>query len=205
MVNAAPVDGAIINAPRARRSRATAEVAGYCGRGFLFRKARLAAVSNKILAARSDKVDWALNGLGTLNLPESRAIFIHSYCRLERGGLFMATLPTPPDSRKLSLLRRMSQVAAVVVIAVALAVLSGWVAHIPELLDVLPGLVAMKFNTAVSILCCGAALLILSWDWKSGRLPEFMACPCLRPGLRRFSSRRAFGRRGHLLRRLRDR
>ena len=83
----------------------------------------------------------------------------------------MATNLSPPDPRKLALLLRTARVISAVVIAVGLTVLYGWIAHIPALLSVLPGLVAMKVNTAISIICCGASLLISSWNWKSGACP----------------------------------
>ena len=83
----------------------------------------------------------------------------------------MSTFISPPDPRKLSLLLRAARAAALVTIAVGLAVVYGWIAHIPRLLTVFPGLVAMKANTAICILCCGASLLISSWKWKSGAAP----------------------------------
>ena len=84
----------------------------------------------------------------------------------------MATFISPPDPRKLALLLRTSRVISAVVIAVGLVVLYGWIAHIPALLSVLPGLVSMKANTAICIVCCGASLLISSWKWKSGDCPS---------------------------------
>src|ERR1700761_8771302 len=87
------------------------------------------------------------------------------------GASYMATFLSPLDPRKLALLQRTSRVISAVVIAVGLVVLYGWLAHIPALLSVLPGLVSMKANTAISIVCCGASLLISTWNWKSGACP----------------------------------
>ena len=83
----------------------------------------------------------------------------------------MSTFISPPDPRTLSMLQRTARITAAVAIVVALAVIYGWIAHIPWLLSVLPGLVSMKFNTALSIFCCGSSLLVLSWNWKSGDCP----------------------------------
>jgi two-component system sensor histidine kinase/response regulator len=84
----------------------------------------------------------------------------------------MATFLSPPDPRKLALLLRTSRVISAVVIAVGIVVLYGWIAHIPALLSVLPGLASMKANTAICIVSCGASLLISSWKWKSGDCPS---------------------------------
>ncbi|HCF96184.1 MAG TPA: hypothetical protein DEW46_14080 [Verrucomicrobia bacterium] len=40
----------------------------------------------------------------------------------------------------------------------------GWVAHIPSLIQVLPGNAPMQFNTAICFLLCGAALVCLGLD-----------------------------------------
>jgi PAS domain S-box-containing protein len=91
----------------------------------------------------------------------------------------MTPSPSLPHSRTLSLLHRTSRVSATVACAVGLAVLYGWFAHIPRLLDVFPGLVSMKANTALSIICCGASLLVSTRKWKSGECPplwRMVAC-----------------------------
>ena len=84
----------------------------------------------------------------------------------------MSNYIIPSDPRKLSLLQRISRASAFVVICVAIAVLYGWVAGVPWLLNIFPGLVSMKANTAISILCCGGSLLTLSWNRKSGDCPN---------------------------------
>jgi PAS domain S-box-containing protein len=53
-------------------------------------------------------------------------------------------------------------VAATATTLFGLVALSGWVFHIPVLTRVLPGAVEMKINTAVAIILCGTALLILA-------------------------------------------
>jgi PAS domain S-box-containing protein len=53
-------------------------------------------------------------------------------------------------------------VAAAATTLFGLVALSGWVFQIPLLTRVLPGAVEMKFNTAVAVVLCGAALLILA-------------------------------------------
>jgi len=55
-----------------------------------------------------------------------------------------------------------ARAAATVTALVGLAALAGWVFHVPSLTRVLPGAVEMKANTAVALVLCGAALLILA-------------------------------------------
>ena len=55
-----------------------------------------------------------------------------------------------------------ARVAAAATTLFGLVALSGWAFHIPLLTRVLPGAVEMKFNTAVAVVLCGAALLILA-------------------------------------------
>lgn len=55
-----------------------------------------------------------------------------------------------------------ARVAAVVTMLISLVTLAGWAFHFPALTRVLPGAVEMKANTAVALILCGAALLILA-------------------------------------------
>jgi len=56
---------------------------------------------------------------------------------------------------------------------IGLIALAGWVLHFPALTSVMPSSVAMKANTAIAMILCGSALLILadrssagSSDWR---------------------------------------
>jgi PAS domain S-box-containing protein len=53
-------------------------------------------------------------------------------------------------------------VAATVTALFGLVAVTGWVFHLPALTRVLPGAVEMKANTALALILCGAALLILA-------------------------------------------
>jgi PAS domain S-box-containing protein len=55
-----------------------------------------------------------------------------------------------------------ARAAATVTALVGLVALAGWVFHVPSLTRVLPGAVEMKANTAVALILCGTALLILA-------------------------------------------
>jgi PAS domain S-box-containing protein len=55
----------------------------------------------------------------------------------------------------------LTRVAATVSILVGLVSLIGWAFKVPSLTSVIPGAVAMKANTAVSVVLCGIALLML--------------------------------------------
>lgn len=45
--------------------------------------------------------------------------------------------------------------------ALGLLVIIGWLAHLPIVIQVLPHLAPMKFNTALCFICCGTALMFL--------------------------------------------
>jgi PAS domain S-box-containing protein len=55
-----------------------------------------------------------------------------------------------------------ARVAATVTAFFGLVAVTGWVFHLPALTRVLPGAVEMKANTALALILCGAALLILA-------------------------------------------
>lgn len=65
--------------------------------------------------------------------------------------------------------QRFAQIASLLVLTLGLLVMVGWVFNIPVFKSVLPGLVTMKFNTAMAFCCSGIALLTrrthprLSW------------------------------------------
>jgi PAS domain S-box-containing protein len=54
------------------------------------------------------------------------------------------------------------RLAATVTILVALVAIAGWVFDLPQLASVIPGVVAMKANTAVALVLCGISLLLLA-------------------------------------------
>jgi PAS domain S-box-containing protein len=58
---------------------------------------------------------------------------------------------------------RPARVAAVVTLILGVIGLAGWILQASTLTSVIPGAVQMKANTAVGILLCGAALLILNY------------------------------------------
>ena len=66
-------------------------------------------------------------------------------------GLNLGTIPAP------------ARLAAAVAVAIAVLCLFGWGLNIRPLTSVIPGAVEMKVNTALCILLCGSALLILSF------------------------------------------
>ncbi len=55
-----------------------------------------------------------------------------------------------------------ARLAATMTTLIGLAALAGWVFHIPVLTSVLPGAAQMTANTSVSLILCGASLLILA-------------------------------------------
>jgi hypothetical protein len=66
-----------------------------------------------------------------------------------------------PDARVLVVLRIYCRAAAIVAASLGCLVLYGWAFHIPVLLSVLPGLVAMKSNTALSLTLCATSLWLI--------------------------------------------
>jgi PAS domain S-box-containing protein len=70
-----------------------------------------------------------------------------------------------------------AQWAGVITSLVGLTALSGWMFHLPALTSVLPGAVQMKANTAICMIACGAALLILARRSSVGfeRLAQVLA------------------------------
>src|SRR5258708_1058477 len=53
-------------------------------------------------------------------------------------------------------------VASLLVVALGVTVMIGWAFNITALKSVLPGLVTMKVNTALGMVLCGGALVLLS-------------------------------------------
>src|SRR5271167_4704229 len=80
-----------------------------------------------------------------------------------------------PDIYVFRVLRIYCRAAAIAVAMLGCVVLWGWAFHIPVLKSVLPGLVTMKPNTALSLALCAVSLLLI--------LPEPP------PGPRRFIAR----------------
>src|ERR1700736_4530110 len=68
----------------------------------------------------------------------------------------------PPKGQSLGNRAVPARVAATVTTLFGLVALAGWVFHIPTLTSVLPGAVQMKANTAVALILCGAALMIVA-------------------------------------------
>ena len=66
-----------------------------------------------------------------------------------------------PNARLFKSLRLYCQVTAIAVMALGCVVLYGWARGIEPLKTVFPGMVTMKVNTAVSLVCSGAALWLL--------------------------------------------
>lgn len=76
------------------------------------------------------------------------------------------------------ILRRLSLILAVTVMVLGALVMAGWLLRWTAVIQVLPSLPPMKFNTALCFICCGASLLYLS----IGR-PRFTRWPALVPGV----------------------
>jgi hypothetical protein len=64
-------------------------------------------------------------------------------------------------SRLTSLSSTLPQLCGLLAVAVGGLVIIGWYAHWPLLVQVLPGLVPMKFNTALGFVASGVALALL--------------------------------------------
>ncbi|MCT7958395.1 EAL domain-containing protein [Laspinema palackyanum] len=75
----------------------------------------------------------------------------------------------PTTSSAISSLRSGSQGMSIAVTLIGLIVLLGWIFNIPLLKSVLPGLVTMKANTAISFILCGLSL------WQLGRKKNFQS------------------------------
>jgi PAS domain S-box-containing protein len=65
-------------------------------------------------------------------------------------------------SRHAPRFRQASQAIAVIVAVCGVVVVCGWIFHLPAVTAIQPAFVSMKFNTALSFVCLGAAL------WMSG-------------------------------------
>jgi len=68
---------------------------------------------------------------------------------------------TNPDNRTFDILGVYCRAAAMAVVALGCGVLVGWLFHIQVLMSVLPGLVTMKVNTALSLVFSGISLWLL--------------------------------------------
>ncbi|MDR3404754.1 MAG: hypothetical protein P4L99_19780 [Chthoniobacter sp.] len=64
--------------------------------------------------------------------------------------------PRPPDLSERW--RLAAFVTSAAVIALGLVVLIGWYAHYAPLVQIVPGLAAMQYNTALCFVLCGLAL-----------------------------------------------
>ncbi len=74
----------------------------------------------------------------------------------------MLTLSSSSDPRKLLLLSRCARVLALVVLGVAAFVLAAWLSNSVALIELVPGHASMKANTALGLICCAAALYLVS-------------------------------------------
>lgn len=72
---------------------------------------------------------------------------------------FVSTTLAPPAAVPESTVERVASAAGWILSALALAVLCGWVLHVSELINLVPGQVSMKPNTAIAFLLAGLALL----------------------------------------------
>lgn len=61
-----------------------------------------------------------------------------------------------------SIRRAAVRLGAYLLIILGVSVLAGWIFNITPLLTVLPGRITMKSNTAVSFLCAGLALALIT-------------------------------------------
>ncbi len=87
----------------------------------------------------------------------------------------LAKSPGEAFARSMDVLAR---AGSVIVIAVGAFVLCGWVLHIRILMTLLPGLVAMKANTAVLFVACGSSVWLLhsaSEETRSTRLARILS------------------------------
>src|SRR5580693_6828311 len=75
------------------------------------------------------------------------------------------------------LLDRLVRIGCLLVAAVGIAVLCGWIFDIPSLTRLLPGLAFMKINTACALLAASMALWIL--HKREPGSPWFLVARCL--------------------------
>ena len=78
--------------------------------------------------------------------------------RVRRRSIMAAS----QDNRRLSALQLLPSATAVLSVVVATIVLAGWSLNAPMLKTLMPGLGAMRGNTAIAFLMLGGALWILS-------------------------------------------
>ena len=75
-----------------------------------------------------------------------------------------------PNTRLFKYLRMYCRAAALAAVGAGCAVLAGWAFHVGLLKSFLPGIVPMKFNTALGLILCGTSLwLILPNEPREGR------------------------------------
>ena len=76
------------------------------------------------------------------------------------------------DSRLISLFKSISTAASMIVLAVGVTVLIGWIFNVTLLKSILPGLVTMKANTAAAFALIGISLWLLQLSSLPARLPQ---------------------------------
>ncbi len=84
------------------------------------------------------------------------------------------------DARLIARLQTLSRLAAIVAIGVGCMVIIGWLFNIELFMSIYPGLVAMKFNTAIGFILAGVALLSVR---RHPRLAQFLAAFIILLGL----------------------
>ena len=73
--------------------------------------------------------------------------------------------PAQPAEQVSARARAVTQVAAVLLVALGLATMTGWLLRLPGLVQLLPGQVGTVFGTALCFTLAGAALLIpVQWS-----------------------------------------
>ena len=76
------------------------------------------------------------------------------------------------DSRLVSLFKSISAAASMIVLAVGVTVLIGWMFNVTLLKSILPGLVTMKANTAAAFALIGVSLWLLQTSLPPAGLPQ---------------------------------
>ncbi len=76
------------------------------------------------------------------------------------------------DSRLISLFKSISTAASMIVLAVGVTVLIGWIFNVTLLKSILPGLVTMKANTAAAFALIGISLWLLQLSSLPAGLPQ---------------------------------